>query len=215
MVGWLWGKHCLRSPQTGLINVIIIINCSSNSLNVTFASLRKCLYLVEIHSTFTSLDFKEPTSLYKMQQMYNPSLNDNILEMTLNTSPLLLLLSNVIWSYCWQWFTVSTHTCILLTVVHCQYTHTCTKNRLRSVTLRKISYTARNEILFYFSSQVSQQKIINFQHYWHWHYFEIGCPILWCLYWSTYLMSIVSLLCYQNLVIYCSVEYMYKTLNWL
>lgn len=30
--------------------------------------------------------------------------NDNILEMTLNTSPLLLLhvLFNIIWSYCWQ-----------------------------------------------------------------------------------------------------------------
>lgn len=160
MVGWLWGKHCLRSPQTGLINVIIIINCSSNSLNVTFASLRKCLYLVEIHSTFTSLDFKEPTSLYKMQQMYNPSLNDNILEMTLNTSPLLLLLSNVIWSYCWQWFTVSTHTCILLTVVHCQYTHTCTKNRLRSVTLRRFHILLGMKYCFTFHLKFLNKRLL-------------------------------------------------------
>lgn len=62
MVAGLWGKHRRRSPQTGLINVIMIINCSSNFLNVTFAPLRKCLRLVEIHSTFVSLDFKEPTS---------------------------------------------------------------------------------------------------------------------------------------------------------
>lgn len=104
MVAWLWGKHWLRSPQTGLINVIIIINCSSNSLNVTFASLRKCLQLVEILSKFAEA-YKFLLNATDVQPQFDLHVyNDNILEMTLNTSPLLLLhvLFNIIWSYCWQ-----------------------------------------------------------------------------------------------------------------